>query len=416
MTDIRDFGAVGDGTTLNTTAIAAAIAAVSSLGGTVLVPPGRWLTGALFLASGVELHLSSGAVLVASRRFEDFPLIQSRWEGQTSTVHAPLIGGENLERIAVTGRGTIDGSGDAWWGPFRAKALAYPRPRLIAFTNCTDVLLEGVRLINSPSWTVNPVACRQVRIHGLSIFNPEDSPNTDGINPDSCTDVIISDCFVSVGDDCITLKSGTEAEDAAKLIPCRDITITNCVLERGHGGVVIGSEMSGGVKNVVISNCVFKGTDRGIRLKSRRGRGGVVENIRISNLVMEDVLCPLTMNLYYHCNGGRGVEKVASREAQPVDGSTPVFRQISLAGVRATGVRLAAAWIFGLPEAPVEALSLTDVSIAMDENWMQAGEVEMADGVPSVVRQGFFARNVKGLELTRVTITGAQGAPFDLEN
>jgi len=416
MIDIRAHGAAGDGKTLETKFLQAAIDTCAAQGGgQVVVPAGRWLTGALFLASGVELHLESGAVLVASREYRDYPLVQSRWEGHTRTVYAPLIGGENLERIALTGRGTVDGQGDAWWGPFRANAIAYPRPRLIAFTNCRDVLLEGVKLINSPSWTVNPVACTQVRIHGISIHNPADSPNTDGINPDSCTDVIISDCFVSVGDDCITIKSGTEAEASEKLIPCRDIAVTNCILERGHGGVVIGSEMSGGVKNVVISNCLFKGTDRGIRMKSRRGRGGVVENIRISNIVMEDVLCPLTMNLYYHCNGGRGVEKVASREAQPVDASTPAFRQVSLSGIRATGVKLAAAWVWGLPEAPIEGLSLKDVSIVMDEAWTEAGEVEMADGVAPVTGQGFFARNVKALELSRVTITGVKGPKFDAD-
>lgn len=416
MTDVTSHGAVGDGLTLNTAAFQAAIAACAARGGGVVtVPAGRWVTGALFLASGVELHLESGAVLVGSRRFEDYPLVQSRWEGQTRTVHAPLIGGEHLDRIALTGRGTVDGQGDAWWEPFRSRTLAHPRPRLIAFTSCTDVLIEGVRLIDSPSWTVNPVACTKVRIHGISIRNPADSPNTDGINPDSCTDVLISDCFVSVGDDCITIKSGTEAEDSHRLIPCRDIAVTNCILERGHGGVVIGSEMSGGVKNVVISNCVFKGTDRGIRMKSRRGRGGIVENIRVSNLIMEDVLCPLTMNLYYHCNGGRGVAKVASREAQPIDAGTPAFRQVSLSGIRATGVKLAAAWVWGLPEAPVEGLSLKDVSIVMDEDWDVPGEVEMADGVAPVTGQGFFARNVRGLELNRVTISGVKGSRLDAD-
>jgi len=415
VTDIRTHGAVSG--PICTLAIQAAIDACAALGGgTVMVPAGRWVTGALFLASHVELHLESGSVLVASRRFEDYPLVQSRWEGKTGTVHAPLIGGEHLERIALTGRGTIDGQGDAWWGPFREGKLLHPRPRLVAFTSCRDVLIEGVKLINSPSWTVNPVGCSQVRIHGISIRNPADSPNTDGINPDSCSDVVISDCFVSVGDDCITLKSGTEAEDGIHRAPCRDIAVTNCILEKGHGGVVIGSEMSGGVKNVVISNCLFRGTDRGIRLKSRRGRGGVVENIRVTNIVMEDVLCPLTMNLYYHCNGGRGVAKVASREVQPVEASTPAFRQISLSGIRATGVKLAAAWIWGLPEQPVEGLSLIDVSIALDEAWNQPGEVEMADDLELVLGQGFFARNVSGLELRRVTITGARGLQLDADS
>jgi polygalacturonase len=416
MTSILSYGAVADGQTLATAAIQKAIDACAAQGGgTVVVPAGRWVTGALFFASGVELHLESGATLVASRNVEDFPLVQSRWEGQTRTVHAPLIGGEGLTRIALTGRGTVDGQGDAWWGPFRAKKLDHPRPRLIAFTGCRDVLIDGVHLVNSPAWTVNPVSCSDVRIHGITIHNPSDSPNTDGINPDSCNNVIISDCLVSVGDDCITIKSGTEDESADKLTPCRDIVITNCILERGHGGLVIGSEMSGGVKNLVLSNCIFRGTDRGIRLKSRRGRGGTVENIRVSNVIMEDVLCPLTLNLYYHCNGGRGVDAVSNRQALPVTSATPAFKQISLTGIRATGVKLAAAWVWGLPEAPIEGLSLKDVSIVMDEAWAVVGEVEMADGVEAVVGQGFFGRNVKGLELTRVTIQGARGPVLDVD-
>ncbi len=175
----------------------------------------------------------------------------------------------------------------------------------------------------------------------------------------------ISDCHVSVGDDCITLKAGNQFEMPDLRASCRDITITNCTLERGHGGVVIGSEMSGGVQNVVISNCVFIGTDRGIRLKSRRGRGGTVEHVRVNNLVMDGVLCPFTMNLYYHC-GARGDQTVSDKNARPVDEGTPIIRHIHFSNITATGVSTAAGFFYGLAEMPLEDISFTDVSISHD--------------------------------------------------
>lgn len=213
--------------------------------------------------------------------------------------YAPLLGGANLTHIAVTGRGVVDGQGAAWWQRHRAGSLAHPRPRLISFQDCRNVRIAGITCINSPSWTVSPLRCENVTVDGITIVNPQDSPNTDGINPDSCHNVHIANCHIDVGDDCIAIKSGTEASDRSALQPCENITVTNCTMLHGHGGVVIGSEMSGSVRNVVISNCVFDGTDRGIRFKSRRGRGGVVEDVRVTNIIMRDVLCPVTVNLYY---------------------------------------------------------------------------------------------------------------------
>ena len=163
------------------------------------------------------------------------------------------------------------------------------------------MLIEGVTFRNSPMWTVSPLACDNVVIRAVTVINPPDSPNTDGINPDSCRNVRISDCYVDVGDDCITIKSGKEDDARRELRACENIAVTNCTLLHGHGGVVIGSEISGSVRNVAISNCIFVGTDRGIRIKARRGRGGVVEDIRASNLVMDGVHCPIVVNLFYGC-------------------------------------------------------------------------------------------------------------------
>jgi polygalacturonase len=413
--DVRGHGAVGDGAALDTAALQKAIdACAASGGGTVRIPAGKYLTGSLFLKSGVAFSLDAGAVILGSENPADYPIIESRWEGETRKVHAPLIYGENLVNVALIGRGKIDGRGGVWWRRHREKSLAHPRPRLISFSGCTGVLIRGIIAVNSPSWTINPVRCEDVVIDGVTIMNPADSPNTDGINPDSCSRVRISDCLVSVGDDCITLKSGIEREKPELRSPCEDVTVTNCILEKGHGAVVIGSEMSGGVRRVVISNCVFNGTDRGIRLKSRRGRGGTVEDVRVSNIVMNDVLCPFTMNLYYGC-GAWGDPVVSDKGMRPADSGTPRFRGISLSGITARGVRHAAAFLYGLAESPIEDVSLSDVSITLAAD-ADEGYPEMADGLSPMSRDGMFVRYAKGLRLDRVRIEDARGTAFTIRD
>jgi polygalacturonase len=414
MRNARERGAKGDGATDDRAAIQACIdEAGASGGGTVYLPPGGYVSGSLFLRDRVELRLERGAVLLGSLDPRDWPLVESRWEGETRLAHAGLIHASGARDVAVTGGGLIDGRGAHWWERFRSGNLAHPRPRLIVLEGCEGVLLEGFRAENSPSWTVNPVRSRNLRITGISILNPHDSPNTDGINPDSCRGVRISDCFVSVGDDCITIKAGTERERPGLEMACEDIVISNCVLERGHGGVVIGSEMSGGVRNVAISNCVFRGTDRGIRMKTRRGRGGLVERIRVSNIVMDGVQVPFALNARYHC-GARGVPLVAAREAQPLGPGTPRFRDIALSGVTATGATLAAAWIEGLAEAPVEGLSLSDCCFRMAGE-AEAAPPEMADDLPALSRAGIRARNVRGLRLRGVVVAGQEGSALEAE-
>jgi polygalacturonase len=411
--NVRDYGACGDGQTLDTRAIQSAIEACAQRGGgTVFFPAGQYVTGSLFLQSHLTLHLDAGAVVLGSEDPADYPIITSRWEGAEQATHASLIAGRDLRNISIIGRGTIDGRGKHWWQRFIADTLDHPRPRLISFTNCTDVLIEGITVTNSPGWTINPVRCANVTVNQVTIVNPADSPNTDGINPDSCSEVRISNCYVSVGDDCITIKAGSEADAADKRAPCTNVTVTNCIMARGHGGVVIGSEMSGGVRNVVISNCVFIGTDRGIRFKSRRGRGGVVEDIRISNIVMTDVLCPFTMNLYYGC-GAWGNTDVSDKRPRPVTDGTPHFRHIQLSHITAREVKYAAAFLYGLAEMPVEDISFSDISITMSPV-AEAGYPEMADDMDLMQRAGFFACNVRGLHLHHVEVDGQQGAAFHL--
>lgn len=406
--NVLDYGAVGDGRALDTPAIQAAIQACHQAGGgTVYAPAGHYLTGSIFLRSNVTLHLDAGATLVGSERLEDYPIVDDRWEGADQKTHAPLIAGNDLANIAIVGRGTIDGRGARWWELHREEKLAYPRPRLVSFTRCANVLIEDVTLTNSPSWTINPIRCENVTVDKVTIINPADSPNTDGINPDSCRNVRISNCYVSVGDDCITIKSGTENNGRSHLVPCENITITNCTMAHGHGGVVIGSEMSGGVRNVVISNCVFTGTDRGIRIKSRRGRGGTVEDVRVTNIIMADVLCPFTMNLYYAC-GVWGDKMVADKQSQVVTDDTPRFRHIYLSNITARGVKHAAAFLYGLPEMPVEDVSLSNISISMSPD-AQEGYPEMADDMELMQRGGLFIRNVRQMRLDNVQVRGQLG-------
>lgn len=407
--NILDFGAVGDGITLSTSALQAALdAAEKRGGGTVYFPPGKYLTGTLQLHSNLTLYLDAGAVLFGSQSTGDYPVLDGRWEGLNQKTHAPLISGHNLTNIAITGRGTIDGQGAFWWNLLRQNRLAYPRPQLIRLIHCSNILVEGVTLTNSPSWTFNPVRSENITVDKVTIINPPDSPNTDGINPDSCSHVHISNCTISVGDDCITIKSGKEGDGKEALVPCENITITNCTMAHGHGGVVIGSEMSGGVRRVVISNCVFVGTDRGIRMKSRRGRGGVVEDIRVSNIIMEDVLCPITMNLYYAC-GAWGNKENADRRPRPVSASTPRFRNIHISGITARGVKSAAGFFAGLAEMPLENITLSDMDISLSPD-SEASYPEMADDLEKMKQVGLLFENARGLTLERVQINGQAGS------
>ena len=405
--NVLDFGAARDGQTSDTAALQAAIDACAQAGGgTVYVPAGTYLTGSLFLKSNLTLFLDAGAVLLGSQQAADYPLIDHRWEGVQQQAHAPLVGGDQLENVAIVGRGAIDGRGAYWRDQLRNGTLAHPRPRLVSFSRSRNVLLEGCTLTNSPSWTFHPFNCENVTVDKVTIVNPARSPNTDGINPESCRNVHIANCHVDVGDDCVTIKSGTE-HDREHLLSCENITVTNCTMVHGHGGVVIGSEMSGDVRNVVISNCIFMGTDRGIRLKSRRERGGVVEDIRVTNVVMKDVLCPFIMNLYYGC-GAWGTDKISDKAPWPVNEGTPRFRRIHFSGISAREVHYAAAFIYGLPEMFVEDVSFSDVAVSMAVD-AEAGDPAMAPDMEPMRRAGFFACNTRGLRFDNVEVTDHLG-------
>lgn len=398
-------------------------------GGTIYFPAGEYLTGPMKLKNNITIHLDAGAFLRFSQNFDDYlPFVELRWEGTVMKSFSPLIYARDVDNIAITGRGTIDGQGEAWWkeiwriesatekleltkyqkmtqeanadlvtAPYyvRTRSYLFHRPPLFQAFNCKNVKIEGVTIQNSPFWTINPAFCDNVKIDGVTIFNPY-SPNTDGINPTSCKNVHISNCHISVGDDCITIKSGRDADGRKWATPTENVTITNCTMLSGHGGVVIGSEMSGGIKKVTITNCVFDGTDRGIRLKAARGRGGVVEEIRVSNVVMNNIQKEAFMfNLFYDKNT---VE-------EPVTERTPIFRNIHISNVTATNVNVAGR-IIGIPEMPIHNLSFSNINIQAKEGFSidTASDVEFHDvKIDTEIGAAFSVINSKNLIFDNVS-------------
>jgi len=396
--NVREYGAVGDGKTMETAAIAKAIDACAAAGGgTVYFPPGKYLTGAIVLSSNMTLEVDSGATILGSENHADYPLRDNPWIKGRKLVSS-LIYAEDAENITICGRGTIDGQGRTWWqtiferrGKSETKAapdskaesgkgntltvgaaadeaaglppipayfqdVALRRPEIIRFVRCKNVVVRDSHYLNSPSWNLHFLLCDMVRVDGVTIDAPVPSPNTDGINPDACKNVQISNCRIDVGDDCIAIKSGTNELGRKMGKASEDITITNCVMYKGHGGVTIGSEMSGGVRNVTVSNCVFRGTDIGIRVKSQRGRGGVVEGLTVSNVVMQDVPKPFVITTFYM--GGDKPDDVV-----PAGEGTPRYRDFLFSNITARGAKGEAGSITGLREMPIENIVFSNVRI-----------------------------------------------------
>lgn len=403
--NVQDFGAINDGTTLSTKAIQAAIdTCAKNGGGKVFVPPGEYLSGPIFLKSNLIFEVYPGATLIFDDDIENCPIIDGKWEGIERKVYASLFTGHNLDNISIIGRGKIDGQGEKWWeaheinrklrratvGKERepdnppGSPLKVPRPRLVNLYNCTNVLISELTFVDAPAWTIHPVYCENVVIEKISIIQPYESPNTDGINPESCKNVRIIGCFVDCGDDCITIKSGYNEDGRRVGKPCENIVISDCTFAHGRSAVGIGSEMSGGVKNVTISNCVFNGTLRGLRIKTNRDRGGTVENYNASNIVMSDVETPISIDMYY---GTKEEKKV------PVTEKTPHFKDIHFSNIRATNV-LNSVEIIGLPESPVENISIINSSFRSTN--------------------GFKVDFVKNFSLSNVLVDCENGSPLSI--
>jgi hypothetical protein len=427
--NVLDFGAVADGRTMNTSAFARAVAACASAhGGTVVVPAGRYLTGSIALGSDMTLELEAGSEILYSADPADSPIVPSRWESTNAFIHAPLVYANGKENIAITGRGTLNGQGSNWWwrngsyAPSRSGevrpaleawhrlygrieagqrpaaeefrlAADYLRPPLVQFYGCTNVHVEGVTLTESPMWILHPVYSENVSIRGVTFIST--GPNGDGVDVDSCRDVRISDCFFSTGDDCIVIKSGRDADGRRTARPTEHVTITNCVMYQGHGAVVIGSETSGGIRDIVASNIVARGTWHGIRIKSERGRGNTIEDMRFDNFVI---------------NGStkEAIEITALYEdepAEPFSARTPVFRNLAFSNLTIVGAAQVAS-IHGLPEKAMEQLRFTDITATGDAGFVcdHSTDVELHDvRVAAATGSSFVFESVRGLELDGVT-------------
>jgi polygalacturonase len=424
--DVTKYGAKRDSTQKATAAIAKAIAAASKAGGgTVYFPAGKYLTGPIHLKSNITIFIDAGAELHFSDNFDDYlPMVESRYEGVDVKSFSPLFYAYKAENISIRGRGLINGHGKKWWDfveGYKAdqprskwqymfdslnKSILLPddprqmqrgflRPPFIQPMYCKNVLIEGITIVNSPFWTVNPEFCENVTVSGVTINNPR-SPNTDGINPESCRYVHISNCHISVGDDCITIKSGKDIPGRTKAAPAENYTITNCTMLSGHGGVVIGSEMSGGVRNIAISNCIFDGTDRGIRIKTTRGRGGAVEDVRVDNIIMRNIRDQaFVMDMEY------------SRSApEPLSERTPAIRNIRFSNI--TAYTKDAGFINGLAEMPVENISFYDIYLQAENGFVirKAKNIEFHNAVINVKKGSVVITNqVNEIEIDGVRTT-----------
>jgi polygalacturonase len=345
--NVTNYGAVGDGKTLNTAALQKAIDAASAAGGgTVLVPAGKFLTGPFTLASRINLHLVKDAAILISDDLANYPVVKERYQDSITA-----NGAQDLE---ISGEGTIDGQGEAWWTAFRANKSMTHRPYLIKLSNCTRVRVRGVTLRNSPMFHLVPQNCTDVTIQDITIKSPADAPNTDGIDP-SGWNFLITSCLIDSGDDNIAVKPGSGRKPGNK-----NYKITNCHFLHGHG-MSIGSGTENGIEDLTVSDCVFDQTDSGIRIKTLRGRGGLLQNLTYENLKMKAVKNPIYIIDWYP---ERNAPKDPSTETpEPVNDKTPLNRNITIRNMTATDCPTAGI-IRGLPEAPITHVTLSNVDIS----------------------------------------------------
>lgn len=419
--NILQYGAKNDGITLNTKAINDAIKAVNAKGGgKVIIPEGLWLTGPIELLSNVNLYTEKNALVVFTDDFNAYPIIKTSFEGlETRRCQSPISARE-AENIAITGHGVFDGSGDSWrpvkkgkltasqWdnlvksGGVVDKSIWYPtagalkgalackdfnnpegietdeewaeirpwlRPVLLNIVKSKKVLLEGVTFKNSPSWCLHPLSCEHITIHNVKVFNPWYSQNGDALDLESCKNALIINNIFDAGDDAICIKSGKDEDGRKRGEPCQNVIVKNNTVLHGHGGFVVGSEMSGGVKNIYVSDCTFLGTDVGLRFKSTRGRGGVVEGIYINNIQMIDIPYEALLFDLFYGGKGAGEETEADLEGRmqasipPVTVETPAFRDIHISNITCKGSGRAM-FFNGLPEMPIDNVSVKHVVVS----------------------------------------------------
>ncbi len=432
--DITDFGAVGDGKTDNTDSIQAAINA-SPTGARVTVPAGVYLTRPLVLKSGITLELRENAILMADPVEEHYPIWPgevpagpagaardggeaeqggmcqvSSWEGAPCPSRQSILSAFYARDITIVGRGVIDGNAQnsTWWNDVKARKIG--RPKLVFFNHCENVLFHGILGKNSPSWHFHPFFCKNVDFFDMAVEAPKDSPNTDGTDPESCDGVRYIGVRFSVGDDAIAVKSGKMYMGERYRTPAIRHTVRNCLMEYAHGAMVLGSEMSGGIRELSVSQCWFSHTDRGMRIKTRRGRGkyGVIDGVEFSNIYMDNVMCPFVINMYYFCDPDGHEEIVWSKEPHPVDDTTPYLGRFTFRDITCADCEWAAGWFYGLTEQPVGSVTLENVTFTLKPD-ASSGRPAMMDHIGEVSKKGLYFNCVKKVHLKNVTISGQEG-------
>jgi polygalacturonase len=399
--DVRDYGARGDGVTQDTAAIQKALDECGKAGGgMVRFPTGVYLSRPITLHSKTTIELDAGATLLASTNQNDFMKTPGVWFQSRGDNFIPFIRGSDLTDVTFTGGGTIDGSGSVWWGEAekaREKVPGYtlPRPNLIVLQRCRNVRMENITLQNSPKFNFGPDECEDVVVSNVTILNPERSANTDGIDPSNCKDVLITRCHIDTGDDNVAIKAGRK--EPGREFACEDITVTDCTFLHGHG-MSIGSETFGGVRNVLVKNCIFENTENGIRIKSQRGKGGLVEDITYQDIAMTNVDPAVTFTCYYMYSSAKDpVQKPVPQDdtPRPMAVGTPVFRNIRISNLTATCAR-GAGTIIGLAESKISGVVFENVKIS--------------------AASGLKVENAAGIEFKNSHITAAEGQAFLLQN
>jgi len=423
--DVHSFGAAGDGVHDDTAAIQTAINLLPE-NGRLYFPKGTYLTLPLSLRSHMTLEFGKDAVLLGSTEREKYPILPgvvtdcygkeipvTGFEGIEQDTYQSLIHGSYVEDVRIVGQGRIDGNamnGD-WWKDFNN--FPAKRPRAVFLNRCRNITLHGVTVANSASWHIHPYFSQNVSILDCFITAPKVSPNTDAIDPESCDYVDMIGCRFSVGDDCIAVKSGKFDMAMKYHVPADHYTVRNCLMEFGHGALTLGSELSAGIRNVTVTQCLFRETDRGLRIKSRRGRGkeSIITNVIFDNIRMEKVRTPIVINMWYNCvDPDRFTEYVWSREHLPVDERTPHLGFFEFKNMVCTDAEVAACYIDGLPESPIDRVELENISVSFAED-AKPGVPAMQNFAEERCRLGLYLDNVREISIKNVQLSGVEGEP-----
>lgn len=428
--NVRRFGVKGDGVSNDTLPLQTAIMSCPK-NGRVYIPEGKYLLTSLFLKSDITIELDVGAEILGDTNRDNFGILPGlienekdeeyylgTWEGNPLDSYSSIITGINVENVKIVGEGMINGqaSEENWWKNAKVKRGAW-RPRTIFLNNCKNITLEGITIKNSPSWTVHPFFSKDLKFINLKIQNPADSPNTDGIDPESCKDVEYIGIDFSVGDDCIAIKSGKLYLGERLKTPSENFQIRNCLMKYGHGAVVIGSEMSGGVKNINIEKCIFYKTDKGIRVKTRRGRGeqGVIDGITVKDVYMDEVKVPFVFNSFYFCDSDGKTEYVYTKEKLPVDKGTPHIKNLDFENIICENTEICAGFLYGLPEKPIENIRFKNIEINFTKEDVEGDYPAMMSYIEKESKSGFFIANAENVTFENVILSGNIGEKIRIQ-